>query len=111
MKKIVLMMLLALGVGLFAHPASQVSLEFERETSILKVGFSHKVSNADKHFIFEVNVYLNTNEIITQKLEKQETADGGELVYRIIEVKPGDKIKVQTNCNKTGKKSAEITIE
>ena len=70
-----------------------------------------KVDDAEKHFIFEVIVYLNKEEIVTQLIEKQETSEGGSLVYKLVDVKIGDKIKVKTNCNKTGKKSAELVIE
>jgi len=75
------------------------------------VEFIHKVDDAEKHFIFEVIVYLNKEEIVTQLIEKQETSEGGSLVYKLVDVNIGDKIKVKTNCNKTGKKSAELVIE
>ncbi|MBT3756774.1 MAG: hypothetical protein HOK80_09235 [Candidatus Cloacimonetes bacterium] len=96
---------------LSAHPASNVELEFNQETSILTVSFDHKVKDAEKHFIFEVTVYLNKEEIIEQKIEKQDDAESGTVLYKIIDAKSGDKIKVKTNCNKTGKKSATLTVE
>ena len=37
--------------------------------------------------------------------------ENGNLIYKIIDAKLGDKIKVRTNCNKTGKKSATLEIE
>jgi hypothetical protein len=94
-----------------AHPASDVTVTFDKETSLLTVEFVHKVNDADKHFIFEVTVYLNKDEIITQSIEKQDTLDGGSLVYKIVDAKAGDKIKVKTNCNKSGKKSGELELE
>jgi len=86
-------------------------LTFDKETNLLNVEFIHKVDDVDKHFIFEVIVYLNKEEIVTQLIEKQENPEGGSLVYKLIDVKSGDKIKVKTNCNKTGKKSADIVVE
>jgi hypothetical protein len=110
-KIVILALLLCLGLVLGAHPASQVDLAFDKETSLLTVDFAHKVSDSADHFIYEVTIYLNKDEIITQKIEKQETTDGGNLVFKIIDAKPGDKISVKTNCNKSGKKSGELEIE
>jgi hypothetical protein len=111
MKYVLLVVFIFASSLLLAHPASNVELEFNQETSILTVNFEHKVKDAGKHFIFEIIVYLNKEEIIEQKIEKQDSADSGIVLYKIIDAKPGDKIKVRTNCNKTGKKSAEIVIE
>jgi len=110
--KYFLFIVLLIGSSLLvAHPASNVTLEFNQETSILTVNFDHKVKDAEKHFIYEVKVYLNKEVIIEQKTEKQDNLESGNLVYKIIDAKSGDKIKVRTNCNKTGKKSATIEIE
>ncbi|MDA3812632.1 MAG: hypothetical protein PF570_00095 [Candidatus Cloacimonetes bacterium] len=110
--KYVLLVICLIGSSLLlAHPASEVNLEFDQETSILTVNFDHKVKDAEKHFIFEVIVYLNKEDIIEQKLAKQDNIENGSLVYKIIDAKSGDTIKVRTNCNKTGKKSVTITIE
>ncbi len=111
MKVLMLSLFIFVGLVLSAHPASGVDLSFDKETSLLTVDFQHKVSDADKHFIFEVTVYLNNDEIITQKIEKQESTDGGSLVFKIIDAVPGDTIQVKTNCNKSGKKSGELVLE
>jgi len=105
------LMIIFAAATITAHPASDVMVTFDKETSLLNVDFIHKVSDADQHFIFEVTVYLNKDEVITQAIEKQENLDGGSLVYKMIGLNPGDKIKVKTNCNKSGKKSGELTIE
>ncbi len=110
--KYVLLVICLIGSSLLmAHPASEVNLEFDKETSMLTVNFTHEVKDAAKHFIFEVKVYLNKEEIIEQKIEKQDNVETGKLVYKIIDARSGDKIKVRTNCNKTGKKSATLEIE
>ena len=111
MKYLLLVVLLIGSSLLVAHPASNVNLEFDQETSILTVNFEHKVKDAEKHFIFEIIVYLNKEVIIEQKIERQDSMENGNLVYKIIDAKSGDKIKVRTNCNKTGKKSATLEIE
>jgi hypothetical protein len=111
MKYLLIIVLLAGSVLLLAHPASKVELSFDKETSVLTANFDHKVKDIDKHFIFEILVYLNGEKIIEQKLEMQDNLVAGEVFYKIVDTKVGDEIKVRTNCNKTGKKSAKLTIE
>lgn len=111
MKYLILVICLIGSSLLLAHPASEVNLEFDNDTHLLMVNFVHKVKNAEEHFIIGVIVYLNNEEIIEQKIAKQDNTESGSLVYRIIDAKSGDKIKVSIKCNKVGKKSNEITIE
>jgi len=94
-----------------AHSASMVELEYERETNILKVSFIHKVTNIEEHFIDEVVVQLNEETIIEQTVNQQENNDGGIFFYKIPGLKSGDKLKAITNCNRIGKKSAELEID
>ena len=65
-KIVFVLVVVALMSTLNAHPASGVELSFDNETNLLTVDFVHKVSDADKHFIFEVTVYVNKEEVITQ---------------------------------------------
>ena len=111
MKKFaILITFLLIVLSVNAHPASDVKAEFNSETNELTVSFEHKVSNSAKHFISEVKVYRNKEEIITQKISQQETEEGGRLIYRIPDAKPGDKLNIYTVCNKFGKKSLELKI-
>jgi hypothetical protein len=107
----IVLVILSAIVVLNAHPASNVSLTFDKEQNLLSVEFEHKVRNAEDHYISEVTVYLNDTEIITQKISKQESADGGKLLYVIVDTEVGDKISVGIDCIKTGKKTGEIVIE
>lgn len=110
MKKFIFLLLLFISTILIAHPVSDLTLAFDTETSLLTVQYIHKVSNAEKHYIKEVTVYLNGEPIISQQLGKQEDNQGGSLVFKIIGTKQGDIIKVQTKCNKFGKKSQELEL-
>ncbi len=112
MKKLILISLFGIMLsGLLAHSAQEVTATYDMETKLLKVEFEHKVRDASDHFIYEVKIEVNKKEIITQLISKQETADGGQLIYRIPDLKKGDEVKVVTECSKRGKKSAEITVE
>ncbi|MCF7857738.1 MAG: hypothetical protein K9N07_00230 [Candidatus Cloacimonetes bacterium] len=110
MKLLLLVLIIFGSTLLIAHPASEVNLVFDNDNSMLSVNFKHDVKDVDKHFIFEILVFLNQDQIIEQKITRQDKLEGGTLSYKIIDAKPGDTIKVKTNCNKTGKKSAEIEI-
>lgn len=94
-----------------AHPASDVKAVFETETSLLRIDYTHKVSDGSSHFIFDVEVSLNGKKAVKQELWKQETNNGGSLIYKIIDAKPGDKITVFTECNKGGKKSQTVEVK
>jgi hypothetical protein len=95
----------------YAHAPQGLELMFDPETKQLHVSFTHKVNDMDRHFIDEVKVEYNGEEIIEQKPSLQENKDGGTFIYKIPEAKVGDKIKVMMNCNKIGKRSEEIEIE
>lgn len=107
---IAVVILLAWTFMLNAHPASDVRLQYDGETHLLKVEFDHQVKDPTNHFIYEIDIMLNKKAVIHQELLSQDDEKTGYLIYRIVDVNPGDVIKVTTNCNKTGKKSAELII-
>ena len=107
----VLSMLIALTGMLSAHPASVVRGEFNLEDNLLHVYFTHNVKDPASHFISEVSVELNRKEIINQKLTSQESETGGSLVYKILEAKAGDKIRIRTTCSRFGRRNSEFTVE
>ena len=78
---------------------------------MLEVKYDHKVGDANQHYVIEVKIQLNEKEIIVQSLSSQDDNNSGSLIYKIIDVKPGDEIKVQLKCSRAGGKSASIKIE
>lgn len=111
MKKFtVLLLVLAAAASLYSHPASKLNAVFDADKSILTVDFDHKVDDRMKHFIFVVSVELNGKEIINQKLHSQDDATKGNLVYKISDAKPGDKLTVKARCNKGGMSDLELTV-
>jgi hypothetical protein len=103
--------LVLLILGLQAHPAGNVKAEYDAETQLLSVNFAHKVRDAADHFIVNIVVQVNGKKAIEQVLSRQENPDGGSLVYKLVGIKKGDKISVVTDCNKGGKRTANITLE
>ncbi len=112
MKTILLItLLLALSLGLFAHPASNVSLNWDAKTSLLTVSFEHSVKNPGNHFINGVVIKVAGKEIISQSALMQENSTNGSYVYKLLGIKSGTVIEAVTVCNKIGKKSAKLTIK
>lgn len=110
-KSLLTMVVLIISSLLLAHPASKVEISFNTESKVLELSFSHKVKNVESHYIEEVKVELNGEEIILQSIASQENLEGSTLMYKIPEAKVGDEIEVITKCNKFGKKKAKLTIE
>lgn len=112
MKKIIIILfVLALSMGLFAHSASTVKLRYDVKTKLLYVNFEHGVKNAQDHFISNVDIKVNDKPLVTQKALEQDKLTGGAFVYKIAGLKAGDKIMVTTECNKGGKQSGSTTVK
>lgn len=110
-KALILIALLMVASLAFAHPAGKVTASLNQETSVLTVNFEHKVSNNADHFINAVIIQINGKDSIRHTLTLQESKDGGNLLYRLPSLKKGDKITVTTDCNKGGKKTANVTVK
>ncbi len=111
MKKVLLLVIfVAVAMFLGAHPASGVKLDYDKKAQILRVDFVHKVDSEKDHFIDQFEVKVNKDKAVVQYLNIQETKDGGSVQYKIIGLKTGDIINVNTVCNKGGKKAENITI-
>ena len=108
---LIVMLLVLLALGLQAHPAGNVKAEYNATTQLLSVSFAHKVRDAADHYIVNVTVQVNGKKAIEQVLSRQENPDGGTLVYKMVGLNKGDKLSVATDCNKGGKRTANITIE
>jgi len=94
-----------------AHAPMKVDLAFEKDTAILSVTFQHKVRNPKDHFVYLVKVRLNKQEVIEQNLNLQDNENGGSLIYKLNDAKPGDTIEVQIECVKGGSRTGKIKIE
>lgn len=112
MKKTLIIIIIAGFISLLsAHPASKVEAKFDLVKKVLSVEFLHSVKDNSKHYITEVTVALNGKEIIKQNINIQDDNKKGDLVYKITEAKDGDTFKINTRCNKGGKKGFELKIE
>jgi len=106
-----IILMITFATGLMAHAASNVSLDYDAKTQLITVKFDHSVKNAADHFISGVVIKVGGKEMISQTLNLQESAAGGSVVYKMINLKPGTVIEAVTECNKLGKKTAKLTIK
>jgi hypothetical protein len=110
-KHIIIAVICLLALGLWAHPASNIGLNFDVKTQILSVDFDHQVKNPADHYISSIVIKINAKDAIVHNLSAQETAQGGSLVYKLIGVKAGTQIEAISTCNKTGKKSTKLVVK
>ncbi|MCX7705217.1 MAG: hypothetical protein N2115_03025 [bacterium] len=95
----------------YAHPPSDIKINFDPQAKILKATIIHNTNNIEKHYIGEVEIYLNGKEIISQKISKQENAKEQTAMYLISDVKKGDKITVEAYCSISGVLKKTITVD
>lgn len=103
--------LLALSFGAFAHPASELQASYTASTQTLKLSFEHSVKNPLDHYIQSIEIRHNGTMIISQVASAQDTASGGEYIYKIPNLKKNDKIDITLICNKSGRKTASMVLK
>ena len=112
MNRLIIILIFVLGISLaFAHPAGDVTGKYDAKTQLLEVSYAHQVKDATDHYISSVTVLVNGKNVITHNLSLQESAEGGTLIYKLPALKVGDKISVNTECSKGGKKSTNLSIK
>jgi hypothetical protein len=93
-----------------AHAPSDITLDFDNETNILRVTVLHPVGKVAEHFVDRIVVELNNEKLIEQKFIIQSSDGTQEACYIIPGIKIGDEIKVTGYCNISGKKIKTLTI-
>ncbi|MBN1383504.1 MAG: hypothetical protein JW983_01310 [Elusimicrobia bacterium] len=107
MKKFLVLMLglFFLTGQVYAHPPSDLKIEYDINTKILSVEIIHNVKNPERHFVRDIKVYLNGKIIVTQFFKSQGDKKIQKCIYTVIDAKPGDEIKIEAECNFVGKKN------
>lgn len=108
--KVLIITLVLLAVPLLAHTPKSVDLEYDSETGILNASIIHSVNNASKHYVNKIIVELNGKKIIEQTFKRQVDDEVQMVMYKIIDAKESDKIKVTAYCNISGKKNGELIV-
>lgn len=112
MKKMVLILcgLLVTSATAFAHPPSDIKIQFDPATKTLTATIEHRISNPKSHYINKVDIGLNGKEIKMLPFAKQETSTSQTISFVIPEAKTGDILSVEGYCNLSGKLEKEIKV-
>ena len=114
MKKISIFTILIVfifSLGIFAHPPTEIKMDFNLENMMLEVIVNHVSQNSSDHYIHNVKVFLNDNLHIEQNFIAQFNKNEQYLHYIIPGVKSGDIIKLEAVCNKFGNRTAELSVQ
>jgi len=106
-------LLLALMVPtklIFAHPPSNIMLEFDPFEYTLMITIPHSVNDPGKHYVYKIIVELNGKEIIKQEFKAQWSEDEQVAIYQLPDAQHGDEVSVTAYCNISGKKKGTIQI-
>lgn len=98
------------GVAL-AHPPSDIKLSLDPASHLLTVTAMHQTMDATKHYVGEIDVWLNDNLIVMQKFSGQTDTATQVASYVINAAKTGDTIRVNAVCNIHGSKTVESKVE
>ena len=105
-----LIMLIGMSV-LLAHPPSSILVSFDKAKSLLEVSFKQNVQDTATHYIEKIDVKVNKKAILMQKLNSQDSKDGGMVYYKVIDLKVGDMVTATGTCNKFGSKTETYEIK
>jgi len=100
-----------IGMMVFATAPKKVELKLNKNTGVLEVTVIHKVKDVEKHYIDEIIVEVNGEQVAVKNPEKQTDVQQETIEFVVENLKPGDEIKVSAKCNQFGKKSAKLTVE
>ncbi|MBI4706436.1 MAG: hypothetical protein HY761_00720 [Candidatus Omnitrophica bacterium] len=95
----------------YAHPPSDIIINFDPKTKILNAVIMHNTSNPDSHFIKKVDIGLNGKEIIEHKISREDNNESQTVSYLIPDANNGDVLSVEAYCSISGKLRKEIKVE
>lgn len=92
----------------FCHPPQKI--EITQKDNAINVVVTHKVQDPATHYIKHIEVVLNGKKIINQEFFLQ-TGNVQKVNYLIPDLKKGDILEVEADCNKFGDLKEKIKIE
>jgi len=103
------LLIFLLTIPVFAHSPSQVLLAYDNLNQTLNVTITHTSSNTDSHYVREVVLQKNGNEILRREYTNQTTTTTFSYDYP-VNATSGDLLKAAAYCSISGSRSAEIRI-
>ena len=108
---LIVFIFLAVASTAYAHPPSDIKIDFDPKTKMLHAVIVHNTSNPLNHYIKEVDVGLNGKEIIKHIISREDNNEEQTVSYLIPDVKDGDVLSVEGHCSISGKLKKEITVK
>lgn len=105
-----LSLVLLAPVNIFAHPPSDIRIDFNSTTKVLKVDLVHDSRDVKKHFIESVIVWVGNKKMITQEMLQQADLNGQKASYIVLDAAPAARISVEGECNRFGKLKKDFTL-
>lgn len=103
------LLIFLLAIPVFAHSPSGVLLAYDNLNQTLNVTITHTSSNTDSHYVREVVVQKNGDEVLRREYSNQTTTATFSYDYP-INATSGDLLKAAAYCSISGSRSAEIRI-
>lgn len=107
----VIFMLLFICQAAYAHPPSRMRMSYDKPSRTLKITITHAVTNPESHYVKEVVVKIEGDDVLEHRLSEQETDNTQFVQYSIPDVESGDLIRVEVHCSSFGKRMKELTIK
>lgn len=99
-----------LSLNVSAHPASEMSLNYNKNNNILEVTISHQVSDPGEHYIDNLTISLNGEIHSSYKYTSQPTSSSFTYTYE-LNASEEDTIEVYTHCNLGGTLTEELNVK
>lgn len=106
----VVLLVLLLAVPVVAHSPSQVLLAYDNLNQTLNVTITHTSSNIDSHYVREVAVQKNGDDILRKEYTNQTAKTTFSYNYP-LNATSGDLLRAVAYCSISGSRSAEIRIK
>lgn len=106
---VIIVLLLCCSV-VTAHPPDKINLDFNQNNNTFKVVSEHPTKDVAKHYISRITVKQNDKIIVEQFIPEQENEKNQTVMFYLPYLKPGDKIRVISQCNVFGKKEIDFII-
>jgi hypothetical protein len=99
---------LAVLQPVYAHPPSDILLDYDLDSQTLQVTLVHTVSDPTTHYVHRIQITLN-GDVTPYEYESQPT-DSRFTYQFILPASPGDTVEVKADCNLSGSISGLLII-
>lgn len=109
MSLLLLIMLAMPTPPVFAHRPSGIDAVYDKDSNKLEITVSHIVSDRREHYIRKLSVFKNDDDPVI-KFFTMQTLNYQHNYALDIDIKPGDRIKIEALCKKGGMTEAFIDL-